>query len=459
MISVWMLHRAWVAAATSASFSVRRATRTRLTPSSASRSAMARPIPLDPPVTRAQSHLHSRLDLSDALSACIWRRVVSPPIDSVSPGSRGAGPRDAKRYLSARAFVCVPGHQPRGPLIQVDVGHHLPGAQRVAKRGPAHGVRGEAARPASRAWSGRFRRRFGVAWPCCPARPTPCQIRPLSAQPATRPVAPIEQKSLAYERCPCMFELMESGDRHAQIVRQLQVAGRVEVGELAARFATSEVTVRRDLDELATVGVLRRVRGGAVNLLMRGQELPFAMRELESSGAKAGIGEAVAGMLRDGEAVVLDTGTTTLAVARSLAGRRLTVMTLSLHAVGPLSTNSSITLMVPGGTARYGELSLTGPMTQADIAELRFDTAVLSCCGLSVSNGVTGHDLGDVAVKRAAMAASARTILVADSAKFARTALALICPADRIDVLVTDPEAPDEDVAALRQAGVQVLGV
>jgi len=256
-----------------------------------------------------------------------------------------------------------------------------------------------------------------------------------------------------------MFGLMESGDRHAQIVRQLQVAGRVEVGELAARFATSEVTVRRDLDELATVGVLRRVRGGAVNLLMRGQELPFAMRELESSGAKAGIGEAVAGMLRDGEAVVLDTGTTTLAVARSLAGRRLTVMTLSLHAVGPLSTNSSITLMVPGGTARYGELSLTGPMTQADIAELRFDTAVLSCCGLSVSNGVTGHDLGDVAVKRAAMAASARTILVADSAKFARTALALICPADRIDVLVTDPEAPDEDVAALRQAGVQVLGV
>lgn len=256
-----------------------------------------------------------------------------------------------------------------------------------------------------------------------------------------------------------MFGAVESGDRHAHIVRLLQAAGRVEVGELAARFDTSEVTVRRDLDELANVGVLRRVRGGAVNLLMRGQELPFAIREMESAEAKTRIGAAVAGLLRDGEAVVLDTGTTTLAVARSLSGRRLTVMTLSLHAVGPLSTNSSITLMVPGGAARYGELSLNGPMTQADLAELRFDTAVLSCCGLSLSDGVTGHDLSDVAVKRAAIAASARTILVADSAKFARTALAVICPTDRIDVLVTDSGAPEEDMVALRLAGVQVLCV
>jgi len=257
-----------------------------------------------------------------------------------------------------------------------------------------------------------------------------------------------------------MFWIVDSGERQAQIVRRLQVAGRVEVVDLAARFATSEVTVRRDLDELAAAGVLRRVRGGAVNLLMRGQELPFAMRVLESSGAKAAIGRVVAGLLCDGEAVVLDTGTTTLAVARSLAGQRLTVMTLSLHAVGPLSTNPSITLMVPGGTTRHGELSLSGPMTQSDIGALRFDTAVLSCCGLSASNGATGHDLGDVAAKRAAMAASARTILVADSAKFARTAIAVICPADQIDVLVTDPAAPEEEVAALRRAGVEVvLGV
>lgn len=250
---------------------------------------------------------------------------------------------------------------------------------------------------------------------------------------------------------------MESAARHAGIVDRLRHEGRVAVADLAQAFATSEVTVRRDLDLLAENGVLRRVHGGAVSLLMRGEELPFAMREVDSAGAKERMGAAVADLLRDGEAVVLDSGTTGLAVARALTGRRLTVMPLSLQAAGVLGGNPSVNLLLPGGTARFGEGSLVGPMTEANLTSLRFDTTVLTCCGLSPEGGVTAHDLSDAAVKRAAIGVAARTVLVAEGAKFARTALAVVCPLARVDVLVTDEEAPPAVLRQLREAGVQVL--
>jgi DeoR/GlpR family transcriptional regulator of sugar metabolism len=249
---------------------------------------------------------------------------------------------------------------------------------------------------------------------------------------------------------------VESSVRHEGIVERLRRDGRVEVADLAAEFRTSEVTVRRDLDLLAENGVLRRVRGGAISLLMRGEEVPFAMREVESAAAKKRIAAVAAGLLRDGEAVVVDSGTTGLAVARVLIGRRLTVMPLSLHAAAALSTSPSVNLLLPGGSARFREGSLVGPMTEASLAALRFDTVVLTCCGLSLDSGVTAHDVQDAAVKRAAMVSANRTVLVAEGAKFARTALAVVCPAGEVDVLVTDADAPEEAVAQLREAGVEV---
>ncbi|MDQ1401003.1 MAG: hypothetical protein QOE07_374 [Acidimicrobiaceae bacterium] len=254
-----------------------------------------------------------------------------------------------------------------------------------------------------------------------------------------------------------MIGSMASGTRREGIVDRLRRDGRVDVGELAAEFATSEVTVRRDLDVLADNGVLRRVRGGAVSLLMRGEELPFAMRQAESAGAKERMAAVAAAMVRDGEAVTVDSGTTGLAVARALVGRRLTVMPLSLHAARALAASPSIQLMLPGGTVRFGEGSLVGPMAEASLAALRFDTAFVTCCGLSLDSGVTAHDVQDAAVKRIAMAAASRVVLLAEGAKFARTALAVVCPASQVDVVVTDQAAPEEAVTRLRAAGVEVL--
>ncbi|MEV6901177.1 DeoR/GlpR family DNA-binding transcription regulator [Amycolatopsis sp. NPDC051372] len=249
---------------------------------------------------------------------------------------------------------------------------------------------------------------------------------------------------------------MRGNPRHERILERLRRDGRVDVGELAGELDTSEVTIRRDLDSLAEQGTLRRVRGGAVSLLMRGEELPFALREVESAAAKDRIAAVVSGLVRDGEAVVVDSGTSGLAVARALTGRRLTVMPLALPSATVLATSSSVNLLLPGGTTRFGEGSMVGPITEAALAALRFDAFVLTCCGLSPDDGVTAHDLQDAAVKRAAKRSSRRTVLVAESAKFSRTALATVCGMEDVDVLVTDAGAPSEALERFRQAGVEV---
>ncbi len=247
-------------------------------------------------------------------------------------------------------------------------------------------------------------------------------------------------------------------ERLSELVEVLRRDGRVDVAAAAAEFGTAELTVRRDLDVLVERGVARRVRGGAVNLLMRGEELPFAMRAIEAAGSKRRIAEAVAGLIADGEAVGLDSGTTVTETARALAlaGRRLTVMPMSLHAAMALSGSASVRLMLPGGEARPGELAMVGPLALAGIRALRFDTVVLGCCGVSPEGDVMAHDLGDAAVKQALLASGGRSVLAVDGAKFGRAALAVVCPLAALDVVVTDDTAPEPAVAALRAAGVEV---
>lgn len=249
---------------------------------------------------------------------------------------------------------------------------------------------------------------------------------------------------------------MDASQRLSELVDALRRDGRVDVATASAEFGVAELTIRRDLDVLVERGVARRVRGGAVNLLMRGEELPYAMREMEVTGSKRRIAAAVAELITDGEAVGLDSGTTVAETARALAGRRLTVMPLSLHAAMALAGSASVRLILPGGEARPGELAMVGPLALAGIAALRFDTVVLGCCGVSPEGHVMAHDLGDAAVKQALLASARRSVLAVDGAKFGRGALAVVCELAAVDVLVTDDSAPESAVATLQAAGVQV---
>ncbi|MEV6427763.1 DeoR/GlpR family DNA-binding transcription regulator [Nocardia sp. NPDC051463] len=252
---------------------------------------------------------------------------------------------------------------------------------------------------------------------------------------------------------------MSSTDRLQRIAEAVRDAGRLGVVELAELTGASEMTIRRDLETLAGQGVLERYRGGARSLMLRGEEPPFALRAREGLAIKQRIAAEVAELIADGESVVIDSGTTCLEVARVLEDRRLTVLPLSLHAVNALTAAPLLTLLVPGGKPRQGELAMTGPLALASLASLRFDTAVLGCCGLTAADGLTAYDLDDAAVKRAAIASSRRVVVVAESTKLSVTALAFVAPVSALHAVITDESADAAEIAALTAEGVTVRKV
>lgn len=253
---------------------------------------------------------------------------------------------------------------------------------------------------------------------------------------------------------------MSNADRLRLIAQAVKESGSATVQELAELTGASDMTIRRDLDTLSAQGVLERVRGGARTLLLRGEEPPFALRTHEALDVKRRIAVEVSSLIADGETVVLDSGTTCLEVARLLCGRQVTVMPLSLQAIHVLGGSPGpTTLMVPGGQPRAAEGALTGPLALASLTALRFDTAVLGCCGLSAAEGLTAYDLDDAAVKKAVIASARRVIAAADASKLGRTAHAHVGPSALLHTLVTDTTAPADEVAGLEEAGTVVRTV
>jgi DeoR/GlpR family transcriptional regulator of sugar metabolism len=135
-------------------------------------------------------------------------------------------------------------------------------------------------------------------------------------------------------------------------------------------------------------------------------------------------------------------------------------MPLSLQAIQVLGeTPGPATLVVPGGQPRAAEGALTGPLTLASLAALRFDTAVIGCCGLTAADGLTAYDLDDAAVKKASIASARRVIAASDAGKLGHTAHAYVGPAALLHTLVTDITADAGEVAALEAGGTVVRTV
>ena len=222
----------------------------------------------------------------------------------------------------------------------------------------------------------------------------------------------------------------------------MQHDGEIQVRQLAADLGCSEMTIRRDLDALSRDGAVRRVHGGAVRIVsLRGDEPPYALRALAGLEAKQRIGRAAAALIADGETVILGGGTTALEVARALAGRPLTVLSLGLRAQLELADDPAVRLIAAGGEIRPGELSVTGDLAEVAFERLRFDTFVLGCCGIDVRDGVTTHLPADASVQRAAVRSARRTIVIADESKLGLVTFGHVCGLDAVECLVTDASA------------------
>ncbi|MET7399390.1 DeoR/GlpR family DNA-binding transcription regulator [Dactylosporangium sp. NPDC005572] len=250
-------------------------------------------------------------------------------------------------------------------------------------------------------------------------------------------------------------------DRLDLTLRLVRGSGRLSLADLAERLGVSEMTVRRDLDQLQEQGLVRRVRGGAVALDVPAEQAGFTVREQWQSGTKARLARAAAALIEPGGTVLLDAGTTTAELAAHLPARApLTVAVLSLQAAVRLADQPGIRLLVIGGESRAGERSLVGPLALSALDQLRFDTFVMSIGAVHHDLGWSEFDLDDAAVKRAALRRAGRTLVVADATKLGVQAFARVAPLDAVDALVTDapiasPTATDT-LAALRAAGVEI---
>ncbi len=229
------------------------------------------------------------------------------------------------------------------------------------------------------------------------------------------------------------------------------------VAELSRTAQVSDMTIRRDLEALERTGALRRVHGGAITAVSRSYEPPFALRAGRETEAKQRIGRLAASLLSEGDSAIVDVGSTTLELARALRdAERMTILTPSLRVADELADNAEIRLIVTGGTARPGELSLIGDLAERTFDDLRADVVFLGVGGVDTV-GLTEFNLDDARVKRAALRSARRCVALADATKLGRVAFARVCPLERVDMLVTDSSADHAALQPIRDAGVEVL--
>jgi DeoR family transcriptional regulator of aga operon len=248
-------------------------------------------------------------------------------------------------------------------------------------------------------------------------------------------------------------------DRMLAMVRAREFA---RVADLAAAFGISDVTVRSDLHALQRDGRLRRVHGGAVALAAWPRTESSFEESLDTSAAeKAALGVAAAALVRDGESVLLDVGTTTTAIARALVMREdLTDLVVFTNGINiALALEPAIprfTVVVTGGTLRPLQHSLVDPLADSVLSGITADTLFLGCGGVSAGAGVTNINLPEAAVKRRMIDRARRTIAVADGSKIGRAELAPVCPATAVDLLLTGASADTVALAELRDVGLAV---
>ncbi|AJT42274.1 DeoR/GlpR family DNA-binding transcription regulator [Psychromicrobium lacuslunae] len=251
---------------------------------------------------------------------------------------------------------------------------------------------------------------------------------------------------------------MTAEERHRRITELLRGREQATVEEIAELCGTSTATIRRDLDLLEQRGVLKRVHGAAISLIVGGAEPGYQQRALENQRAKIRIAFAVAGLLNPQEFVFLDSGSTATQIAVALKEQPLTVMPDSLHAARELAGGRA-EVILPGGTVVEQELALRGPLAEANIRSLRFDTAIITPCTFDLKTGIMGHDLADAAIKRAAIASAQRVIVACHQEKWNRPSPVVVSPAEAIDLIITDHRLSAEESELAKLAHLEVTSL
>ena len=245
--------------------------------------------------------------------------------------------------------------------------------------------------------------------------------------------------------------------RHQTVLEILREQGRVDVSQLRESLGVTEMTIRRDLEVLESDGALKRIHGGATLPVGSSYEPPFSARNKTNIQAKRAIARAVADVVSDGDTVLLDGGSTGLAVAEALYDRVLTICPLSMRVAAFLAPSPTVSLRVPGGAVRQGEQSFIGSDTVDYLDRHHFDHYVMTASGMSLAGGVTEWNPDDAAVKRKAITVAERVIAAADSGKFGQTGFVRICSLADPSLVITDSAIAADQLEALRSVNSHVI--
>lgn len=249
-------------------------------------------------------------------------------------------------------------------------------------------------------------------------------------------------------------------ERRRLIVDLVEQQGRATVEELAARFAISPVTIRADLEALARNAALVRSHGGALPAPAHEIDTPLSIKETRHHAQKRRIGHAAAKLVKDGETIILDSGSTTIEIARALRQRKwhgLTVITNGLHIAAELGAIPAIRVMMLGGLLRASSHSLVGAGAEQMLAQLSADRLFLGVDGIDPEVGVTTPDPQEATLNALMIRVSRETVAVFDASKFGQRSLSVIAPLSALDVVITDDAVGKEYVQALDEGNVRVV--
>lgn len=248
-------------------------------------------------------------------------------------------------------------------------------------------------------------------------------------------------------------------ERRRRILKILEERGRVTVHELVSEFGVTTVTVRSDLDALAELGSLQRSHGGAVRLL-EGTDYPVRFKAALHQDEKTRIGRAAARLVKPTQTVILDSGSTTLAVAHQLRDGRpgpLTVVTNSLDISMDLAELPFVSVIMVGGLLRQVSRSFVGPQAEQMMRQIHADHLFLGVDGITLDAGPSTPDILEAQLNGLMVSAADEVTVVSDASKFGRRSLSVICPMRSVRRVITDSSISPETVQELERMGVQVI--
>ena len=247
-------------------------------------------------------------------------------------------------------------------------------------------------------------------------------------------------------------------ERRTKILELLAEHGKVGVSELSRLFKTSEVTIRNDLKDLHRQGLLRRAHGGAVKVETVSVDPSLQVKAEQHADEKRRIGAAAAALVKDGDSIILDSGTTTQQIAKQIKGKKeLTVITNGLNIALELLGSKGVQLILLGGMVRENSFSAVGHFAEEMLGQLSANKLFLAVDAFDLEFGLTTPNLEESKVNQAMVRVAREVILVADSSKFGKRSLSRIVPLGQINKIVTDDALPEDSRAELRARGIELI--